>query len=60
MKRELMDIICCPVCKSDLVLEVEKEDGKEIIEGKLTCRTCNHPYKITEGIPNLLPPELQE
>lgn len=60
MKRELMDIICCPVCKGDLELKVDKEEGGEIMEGTLTCRACNFPYKITEGIPNLLPPELQK
>jgi uncharacterized protein YbaR (Trm112 family) len=55
-----MEIICCPVCKGDLTLKVEKELHGEIIEGSLTCGACAYPYKITEGIPNLLPPELQK
>lgn len=52
-----MEIICCPVCKVDLELKVDKEEGEEIIEGTLTCVKCKHPYPIEDGIPNLLPPE---
>jgi len=60
MKKDLMGILCCPVCKGDLELKIEKEEGGEIIEGELLCKHCNFPYKIKEGIPNLLPPELQK
>jgi uncharacterized protein YbaR (Trm112 family) len=52
-----MEIICCPVCKADLELKVDNEEGEEIIEGTLTCVKCSHPYPIEDGIPNLLPPE---
>jgi len=55
MKRSLMDILCCPVCKGDLALTVEKEDEKEILEGRLHCAACQVDYPIREGIPNLLP-----
>lgn len=54
-----MDILCCPVCKKELQLEVAREEGDEIIEGKLTCPFCNHVYKIEDGIPNLLPPDFK-
>ena len=57
MKRELMDILACPMCKGELKLTVEKEDEKEVITGSLHCATCNVDYPINEGIPNLLPPE---
>ena len=57
MKKELMDIIVCPVCKSELELEITDEKGGEIISGSLTCLKCNHTYPIEESIPNLLPPE---
>ncbi|MEW6069167.1 MAG: methytransferase partner Trm112 [Candidatus Thermoplasmatota archaeon] len=56
MKKELMEILCCPMCKSDLELKVEKEEGNDIIEGLLICKKCGE-YKIEEGIPNLLPKE---
>jgi uncharacterized protein YbaR (Trm112 family) len=56
MKRALLDIICCPVCKGDLILAVSKENEKEILEGELRCTACRVIYPIHDGIPNLLPP----
>ncbi len=59
MKKSLMEILCCPVCKGDLQLTVKKEEGDEIIEGSLYCAKCNETYPIEDGIPNLLPPGLR-
>ncbi|MCK5038489.1 MAG: methytransferase partner Trm112 [Thermoplasmata archaeon] len=56
MKHEMMDILCCPVCKSDLELKVDEEKAGEILQGTLTCKKCDHGYKIEDSIPNLLPP----
>jgi len=50
-----MDIICCPTCKSSLILSIEKEEKDEVIEGHLTCEKCNVTYEIEDSIPNLLP-----
>jgi uncharacterized protein YbaR (Trm112 family) len=52
-----MEIICCPVCKTDLDLSISKQDGEEIMEGQLTCKKCKKEYMVQEGIPNLLPIE---
>ena len=30
MKPDLMEILCCPVCRGDLTLKVTKEKEKEI------------------------------
>ncbi|MFB6110877.1 MAG: methytransferase partner Trm112 [Halodesulfurarchaeum sp.] len=60
MNEELMDIVCCPVDKADLELEVETRDDGEIIEGTLTCTECGAVYPIDDGIPNLLPPDMRE
>lgn len=61
MKKELMDILACPMCKGDLELRVEEEDEKgEIVNGSLYCGKCDQRYPIEEGIPNLLPPELRQ
>lgn len=60
MKRDLMDILACPVCKGTLQLAVIKEDDREIIEGTLTCETCSETYPIEDTIPNLLPPGLRD
>ena len=59
MKRELMNILACPMCKGDLKLEVEKGDG-EVITGTLYCAKCDELYPIEDGIPNLLPPDLRD
>ena len=56
MKRELMDILVCPVCKGRLKLKVEEENEKEIVVGSLYCLKCDVNYPILETIPNLLPP----
>lgn len=58
MKRDLMDILCCPVCKGDLELRVAVEKD-EILEGTLHCGACDETYEIEDGIPNLLPPDLR-
>jgi uncharacterized protein YbaR (Trm112 family) len=55
MRRKLLDVLCCPVCKGDLVLTVTREDEREIQEGTLTCGKCGVDYPIQEGIPDLLP-----
>ena len=60
MKRELMDILACPVCKGDLSLDVTREDGDEIVSGSMTCASCDEVYPIADSIPNLLPPHLRE
>ena len=60
MKRELMDILACPLCKGDLELKVEEENEKEIVSGSLHCKKCNETYPITDTVPNLLPPDLRE
>jgi uncharacterized protein len=57
MKRELMNILACPVCKGELKLTVTEENQKEIVAGSLYCARCKHGYPIEETIPNLLPPD---
>lgn len=47
IKKELLEILACPVCKGDLKLK-----GNE-----LSCVKCGRIYPIVDGIPCLLPPE---
>ena len=60
MKRDLMDILACPVCKGDLTLTVAKEEGDEVVEGSLYCGVCDETYPIEDTIPNLLPPDMRD
>jgi len=60
MKKELMQILACPVCKETLELRVDKEEGEEVISGSLYCTRCQHRYPIVDAIPNLLPLNLNK
>ncbi len=60
MRRDLLDILACPMCKGPLTLTVAKEDQGEIITGSLSCATCKETYPIEDSIPNLLPPALRK
>lgn len=58
MRKDLVEIVCCPVHKTPLALTVKQQDSHgDILEGTLRCSTCRFDYPIEEGIPNLLPPE---
>jgi uncharacterized protein YbaR (Trm112 family) len=57
MKRDLNDLLVCPVCKSDLSLTVETEENDEVLTGTLRCIDSEIDYPIEDGIPNLLPRE---
>ena len=59
MKKDLLDILACPVCKSPLSLTVEEEDDVEVVRGTLHCESCQEKYPIEDSIPNLLPPSLR-
>lgn len=60
VKEDLMKILACPLCKSDLILNIETKDGSEIITGTIYCDSCKEYYPIDKGIPNMLPPYLRE
>jgi len=60
MKKELMDILACPMCKGKLELSVEKENKQEVVTGSLYCPRCDVRYPIVDTIPNLLPPDQRD
>ncbi|HJJ88847.1 MAG TPA: methytransferase partner Trm112 [Methanocorpusculum sp.] len=55
MKRWILDIICCPICKGNFMLTEKEGNETEIIEGVLICTSCKQVYPITSGVANLLP-----
>lgn len=57
MRKDMVDLLCCPVCKGELQLRVDAEENGEILEGSFLCKNCDVEYTIEEGIPNLLPPD---
>jgi len=46
---ELLEILACPVCKSNIVYNEEEQT--------LTCVSCRRKYPIREGIPVMLEEE---
>ena len=66
MRKDLLDIIACPICKGSLALDAEElaparaADAGEILTGTLTCEPCQERYPIAGGIPNLLPTDLRD
>ncbi|MDQ3489960.1 MAG: methyltransferase domain-containing protein [Acidobacteriota bacterium] len=55
MKEKLLDLLACPTCGGDLLLAyASKYDGKEIIEGVLTCKKCGREYEVVRGVPRFV------
>jgi 2-polyprenyl-3-methyl-5-hydroxy-6-metoxy-1,4-benzoquinol methylase len=52
MKVNLLNILACPACKSDLELSPQSTD--EVVTGELTCTGCKKNYPITNGIPRFV------
>ena len=59
MKKQLMEILACPLCRNELALEAGATEGDEIMGGALTCTDCGEAFPIEDGIPNLLPPDMR-
>jgi uncharacterized protein YbaR (Trm112 family) len=59
MRKDMMEILVCPVCKGTLTLTAVKETADDVEEGSLFCAKCNETYPIKDSIPNLLPPDLR-
>ncbi len=57
MKPDLLEILRCPVCRGTLTLVARTTDRGEVMEGTLTCANCKVDYPISDGIPDLLPPD---
>ena len=57
MRKDMMEVLACPMCKSDLTLQITSQDGDDITSGSLTCEKCAEEYRVEDGVPNLLPAE---
>ena len=60
MKRSLLDILVCPLCKDEFTLTVDHEEDGEIVTGSLRCDACDEMFPIEDTIPNMLPPDLRD
>lgn len=56
MKRDTLEILCCPACY--IGLSVHEEGGNETIEsGILSCPQCGRDYPVVNGIPRFIKAE---
>ncbi len=46
VKKELLEILCCPKCKGDLDYKPDRNT--------LTCKKCGHVYEVRDDIPMML------
>jgi 2-polyprenyl-3-methyl-5-hydroxy-6-metoxy-1,4-benzoquinol methylase len=56
MKIWVLDLLACPHCADDVPLDISpsQRNEDEIIEGTLSCTSCNTEYSITKGIPRFV------
>jgi uncharacterized protein YbaR (Trm112 family) len=60
MKKRLMDILACPICKHHPLELMVFDEKEEIEQGMLVCNSCGRWYPIIETIPHMLPDDLRE
>ena len=49
MYREIINYLCCPVCRNNLHLRADSEIDGDVITGLLTCEV-GHSYRIHKGV----------
>lgn len=54
MKHNLIDILACPECGSNLKLQIYEMENGEIKSGRLICEKDLHNYKIVNFIPRFV------
>jgi uncharacterized protein YbaR (Trm112 family) len=52
LRKELLEILCCPKCKGDLEYHPDRNT--------LTCKNCGHTYRVEDDIPIMLVDEEQQ
>src|SRR5882672_841960 len=57
MHRDLTDLIVCPSCQHNLILEVDRETAGDIESGRLRCEGCVATYPIVRSVPRFVPGE---
>ncbi|QPH40706.1 Trm112 family protein [Pedobacter endophyticus] len=61
MRTKTIEKLCCPFDKQDLKLEVfVKDTDQNILEGMLSCCSCDRKYPIVHGVPIMAPDEYRQ
>lgn len=58
MKKEIVNLLVCPMCDSNIAVKsVVEESNGEIWEGTLYCIACKSEFSVQNSIPRFVPPE---
>ena len=60
MKRDLMELLACPMCRSEELELMVLAESVEIDEGVIACGGCGRYYPIIDTIPVMLPDQLRD
>ena len=61
MRKNMLNKLCCPLDKSELKIEIYKEDENgDVLEGLMTCPECRRYYPIIYSIPIMTPDEYRQ
>ncbi len=60
MRRRLLDILACPDCGSFISAATPDDDQDDLRTGSLCCDGCARSFPVVEGVPRLLPLELEQ
>lgn len=60
MNKRMLSMIRCPDCGGiEFSVDEYKNNGEEILDGRLICNSCNTWYRVENGILDLLPLSLR-
>jgi uncharacterized protein YbaR (Trm112 family)/SAM-dependent methyltransferase len=54
MRRDILDILQCPVCGGGLKLKASQENSLEIRQGELKCLECGKGFPVIDGMIDLM------
>jgi glycosyltransferase involved in cell wall biosynthesis/SAM-dependent methyltransferase len=54
VKRDLVNVLCCPDCKGDLTLIDDTPEQAQVDSGGLVCRACVETFLIVRGVPRFV------
>ena len=60
MKRDLMELLACPMCRSEKLELIVLSESEEVDEGVIACKACGRYYPIIDTIPVMLPDQLRD
>jgi SAM-dependent methyltransferase len=53
MRREALDLLCCPACGGRLAVRAADSNDREIVAGSLVCEACGRQYPVERRMPYL-------